>query len=119
VVLLVACVRSVAHARVTASGDGALGRDIAARIEAEIGSPQQEFRIRALENGVEPGAVFIKLEKDGYKFRVDPDYDLYTGTLDHHANGPTIILWPHLAPPPASAGEHIGRYDTYDLWRER
>jgi hypothetical protein len=96
-------------------------RAVAARIEALVGRDRSRvMRIVLAEHGFSDGPVLLTLAKDGYRYRVTPELDLYGGNTSRPVTGPTFALQSAASARAGSRlpGVHVVTVGHLDLWMQ-
>jgi hypothetical protein len=121
VLFLLFSVREVALARPTTLGDAAQARTIAKRIEQDVGSKNRPFAFSLDTTRVDAGSIAVQLDKDGYRFRMDPPVNLYGGNVsDDTVTDPAFIVRSvNLPAPPHSRERHLATFGSINLFVER
>ena len=97
--------------------DSPTSRAVAARIEQIVGSRQTVFTVDVVQQDFADGALVLKLAKDGYRFHMAPEMDLYTGDTSRPATGPVIELEDAVtATPEVLPGAHVLTLGNLELW---
>jgi hypothetical protein len=92
VVLGVVSLHAVAQAKTVSTGDARAEREIAGRIEREVGSKDEHFTIHVDTSTLQEDAVALQLDKDGYHFYAEPTLNLYHGNIAKPGAGPVFEL---------------------------
>jgi hypothetical protein len=97
--------------------DSPTSRAVAARIEQIVGSRHTVFTVDVVQQDFADGALVLKLAKDGYRFHLSPEMDLYDGDTSRAAVGPVIELEDvYTAPPEVLPGTHVMSLGNLELW---
>jgi hypothetical protein len=97
--------------------DSPTSRAVAARIEQIVGSRQTVFTVDVVQQDFADGALVLELAKDGYRFRMSPEMDLYDGDTSQAAVGPVVELEDvYTAPPEVLPGTHVMSLGNLELW---
>lgn len=87
-------------------------------IERRVGSRDRIFTLQA-DAHFEVAAVFLQLERDGYRFRVLPPFDTVMEDAGRRrANVPLLVTLRTANPAHAPAGEHLGTVGELEVWAE-
>lgn len=78
-------------------------RLVAHQIEAEVGSPDHVFNVQIADQGFTYGPLILTLAKDGYRFHLTPEMDLYDGDTHRPTDGLTFTISHGNSPTPSLA----------------
>lgn len=77
-------------------------RLVAHQIEAAVGSRDQVFTVQIAVQGVSDGPLILTLAKNGYRFHLTPEMDLYEGDTHLPTEGPTFMISHGNSPTPTA-----------------
>ena len=108
----------VLRGRSVSFGDSPSARLAAHAIEQAVGSRDTVFGVRDRASGLDAGAVALALAKDGYRFRLVPGIDLYSGSTSEPVDGPTFeVRSVSRNSPPPPAGTPVLRSPFIAVWQ--
>jgi hypothetical protein len=92
VVLGVVSLHAIARSRTVSTGDARPEREIAERIEYDLGTRRRPFTLHVDTSSLEEDAVALQLDKDGYHFYAEPTINLYRGNVAKPLAGPVFEI---------------------------
>jgi hypothetical protein len=110
--------RTIASASDATFGDPITERAVAQAVEQDAGA--QRFTIHVQTRHIDRGALFLQLDKDGYRFHVDPMVDLYRGNITHAVSGPNFVIGDANGPPPdLNVLQPVAAVGKFEVFTER
>lgn len=95
VVLVAAALPAVRTAITSPAGsypDSPGARVVAHQIEAAVGRRDRVFKVQIADQGFSDGPLILTLAKDGYRFHLTPEMDLYDGDTHQPTQGLTFTI---------------------------